>query len=77
MNISLPEPLKRFVDAQVASGSFGTSSEYVRMLIRKEQDREALRKLLLEGAQSGFGVVADDEYFAGLRRKIDAAAAER
>jgi antitoxin ParD1/3/4 len=37
MNISLPQALKSFVDEQVASRGFGTSSEYVRELIRKDQ----------------------------------------
>ena len=36
MNISLPETLKSFVDEQVNSRGFGTSSEYVRALIRKD-----------------------------------------
>jgi antitoxin ParD1/3/4 len=39
MNISLPDTLKSFVDEQVSQGSYGTSSEYVRELIRKDQDR--------------------------------------
>ena len=74
MNISLPEPLKRFVDNQVEGGSYGTSSEYVRTLIRKEQDRESLRKLLLDGANSALGPVADEAYFAALRdRAVDRA----
>jgi antitoxin ParD1/3/4 len=72
MNISLPEPLKQFVDAQVESGSFGTSSEYVRTLIRKEKDIETLRELLLEGARSGSGKLIDDAYFDGLRARIAA-----
>jgi antitoxin ParD1/3/4 len=39
MNISLPETLKTFVDTQVSQRGYGTSSEYVRELIRKDQDR--------------------------------------
>jgi antitoxin ParD1/3/4 len=77
MNISLPDQLKQFVDAQVESGSYGTSSEYVRMLIRREQDIDDLRNKLLAGANSGFGRPVDDEYFAGLFRRIDAIDAER
>ena len=50
MNISLPEALKTFVDEQVSQRGFGTSSEYVRELIRKDQDRMQLRGLLLAGA---------------------------
>ena len=49
MNISLPDELKSFVDEQVSGRGFGTSSEYVRGLIRKDQDRLHLRGLLLEG----------------------------
>lgn len=43
MNISLPDALKTFVDAQVAERGYGISSEYVRELIRKDQDRQHLR----------------------------------
>lgn len=70
MNISLPESLKAFVDAEVDRRGFGTSSEYIRTLIRREQEREALRQLLLEGAASPIDPVANDEFFAGLRTRI-------
>jgi antitoxin ParD1/3/4 len=43
MNISLPEGLKSFVDQQVSTRGYGTSSEYVRELIRKDQDIQELR----------------------------------
>jgi antitoxin ParD1/3/4 len=46
MNISLPDTLKSFVDEQVEKRGYGTSSEYVRELIRKEQDAEHMRALL-------------------------------
>lgn len=70
MNISLPESLKSFVDEQVVSRGFGTSSEYVRELIRKEQDRTRLRNLLLEGASSALTGIADEAYFAALRDDV-------
>jgi antitoxin ParD1/3/4 len=70
MNISLPDSLKSFVDEQVVSRGFGTSSEYVRELIRKEQDRTRLRDLLLEGASSAQTGIADEAYFAALRDDI-------
>ena len=50
MNVSLPEALKDFVEDQVSARGYSTSSEYVRELIRKDQDRQRLRGLLLEGA---------------------------
>ena len=52
MNISLPESLKAFVDGQVSQRGYSSSCEYVRELIRKDQDRQRLRDLLLEGALS-------------------------
>ena len=50
MNISLPDALKSFVDVQVTHRGYGTSSEYVRELIRKDQQAQQLRALLLAGA---------------------------
>ena len=70
MNISLPETLKSFVDEQVVQRGYGTSSEYVRELIRKDHDRQHLRNLLLAGASSAPGVPVDADYFAGLRSRI-------
>ena len=54
MNISLPEPLKDFVDGQIATGRYSSASEYVRELIREDERRKAqerLEGLLLEGLQ--------------------------
>ena len=70
MNISLPDSLKSFVDEQVAGRGYGTSSEYVRELIRADQDRQRLRQLLLDGAASPAGAVADDAYFDSLRDRL-------
>lgn len=70
MNISLPEALRAFVDEQVAEHGYGTSSEYVRSLIRREQDRMHLRNLLLEGARSKPLGTADSGYFDRLRAKM-------
>jgi antitoxin ParD1/3/4 len=67
MNISLPAELKTFVDEQVA-GRYSTSSEYVRELIRREQDRVKVRDLLMEGAASPLAGPADDAYFEELRQ---------
>ena len=70
MNISLPDSLKTFVDEQVDSAGYGTSSEYVRDLIRRDQGRKHLRSLLLDGARSKPSGVADAAYFASLRADI-------
>jgi antitoxin ParD1/3/4 len=39
LNISLPEALKSYIEGQVASGDWGTPSEYVRELIRQDKER--------------------------------------
>ena len=70
MNISLPEALKSFVDRQVRSRGYSSSSEYVRELIRKDQDRQRMRGLLLEGAASPPAVTADAGYFGQLRDRV-------
>jgi len=70
MNISLPEALKEFVDAQVQARGYGTSSEYVRELIRKEQDRQQLRGLLLAGAASAPTQPVDARHFDALRARV-------
>jgi antitoxin ParD1/3/4 len=55
MNISLPEPLKEFVDAQIASGRYSSATEYIGELIREDEKRTAQERLetaLLEGLES-------------------------
>ncbi|HWS75846.1 MAG TPA: type II toxin-antitoxin system ParD family antitoxin [Quisquiliibacterium sp.] len=74
MNISLPDALKSFVDEQVSRRGYGTSSESVRELIRKDQARLQLRKLLLAGAASAPAAPADTSYFEGLRDRVRKAA---
>ena len=58
------------MDSQVNSAGYGTSSEYIRELIRRDQDRLRLRNLLLEGAQSKATGPADTDYFTSLRTGI-------
>jgi len=70
MNVSLPDELRSFVDEQVEGGRYGSTSEYVRELIRRDQDRQRLRALLTAGAASEAGPTADDSYFDRLRDRI-------
>lgn len=56
INISLPDPLRIFVEERVAQGGYSTVSEYFRELVRLDQKRRAeekLEALLLEGLNSG------------------------
>ncbi len=71
VNISLPDALQSYVDQQVAERGFETCSEYIRDLIRKDQDRQQLRELVIEGATSPPAVVADDKFFDQLYQRLD------
>lgn len=57
MNVSLPDPMKDWVEDQVKTGHFSNASDYVRDLIRRDQEyrqqREALIKALVVGEKSG------------------------
>ena len=72
MNVSLPAQMRAFVDQQVGKGRYGSTSEYVRDLIRRDQDRQRLRRTLLDGVESGPGPLVDSGYFATLRERLDA-----
>ncbi len=69
LNITLPPALESFVDEQVAQQGFEDGAEFVRDLIRKEQGRADLRKLLLQGAASELNTPADAAYFSTLRAR--------
>jgi antitoxin ParD1/3/4 len=56
MNISLPDEMKTFVETQAAKEGFGTTSEYLRSVIRdvqKRQAKQALEAKLREALESG------------------------
>jgi antitoxin ParD1/3/4 len=69
MNISLPDELKAFVDEQVARGGYGSTSEYLRDLIRRQRDVETLRQKLMAGLESPVEGEFDTTYFAGLKAR--------
>jgi antitoxin ParD1/3/4 len=67
MNISLPDPLKEFVDGQIAEGRYSSASEYVRELIRADEQRKArqvLEAALLEGLSSAESILSDGDWKA-------------
>ena len=63
LNISLPDPLKTYVEDRVASGDFGTPSEFVRSLIRqdKEQRESRIEKELLDALQTRQIAISPEE----------------
>ncbi len=70
LHITLPDALESFINEQVAHGGYDTGGEYVRDLIRKDQERTRLRDLLLQGAASAPTRAADATYFDGLRQRV-------
>ncbi len=57
MNISLPDPMREWVEHQIASGLYANNSDYVRDLIRKDQLQavklQALQRAITDGLESG------------------------
>jgi antitoxin ParD1/3/4 len=54
MNVSLPDPMREWVDAQVKGGVYANASDYIRDLIRHDQERRArLTAAIVEGLESG------------------------
>ncbi len=73
LNISLPQSLKDYVEGQVESSGYSTPSEYVRELLRQDQQRRAEQKLesmLLEGLNSGDPIEITPEYWENKRRQL-------
>ena len=72
MNISLPDDLKSFVDHRIQSEGYGSSSEYMRELIRRDRDRTQFRQYLLDGVSAKPLGRMDSNYFASLRKTLSA-----
>lgn len=57
MNVSLPDPMKDWVEAQTSDGQYANASDYVRDLIRRDkvaqEKKEILIRALIEGEKSG------------------------
>jgi antitoxin ParD1/3/4 len=73
MNISLPDPLKTWVERQAQSGRYSNASDYVRDLIRRDQERAAghaeLQHLIDEGVASGVSARSMDDLLKAARRQ--------
>jgi len=67
----LSDSLKTFVDEQVSQRGCDTRSEYVCELIRKDQQGQELRGLLLDGASSASAGLADTAHFKRFRRRVE------
>jgi antitoxin ParD1/3/4 len=66
INISLPDQMRLFVEEQVAAGGYSTTSEYIRSLIRQDNERknkEQLDSLLLQGLASGEAIEVTEQWW--------------
>jgi len=73
MNISLPDPMKQYVEEQVTVGDYSSASEYMRELVRADQKRNARERLeqtLLESLLEGEPQEATPEFWATLRSEL-------
>ncbi len=75
MNVSVPDPMKDWCEAQVRQGRYATTSDYVRDLIRRDQDAQsgvrALQDAIDEGLASGLGKRSLDEILLEARARAE------
>jgi len=74
MNLSLPDQMKAWIEAQTRSGQYNNASEYVRELIRRDQrERETLRRLqdaIDEGRASGVSGLTREDILSSARNHL-------
>lgn len=75
MNVSLPDGMKIWVESQSQTGRYSNASDYVRDLIRRDQERTdkivAMQRLVDEGLASGIGTRSKDEIFDAARKRVN------
>jgi antitoxin ParD1/3/4 len=81
MNVSLPQEMKDWVEAQVATGRFANASDFVRDLIRDDMDREAAKdefdRIIEEAEASGISDRTVEEIMDDARARADDAMRQR
>ena len=73
MTISLPDPMRDFIESEVSSGNYGSASELFREMVRERQKaktKERLEALLLEGLESGEPVQVTKQYIEKRREEL-------
>jgi antitoxin ParD1/3/4 len=73
VNISLPDQMKNYIEERVKEGSFSSTSEYFRDLVREDQKRcsqTRLEMLLLEGLESGEPIDVTEDYIKQKRKEL-------
>jgi antitoxin ParD1/3/4 len=78
LNISLPDQMRSFIEAQVSGGLYSSASDYVRALIREDQQRQEQLRLesqLLAALESGKFEEMTPDFFERLREQARQASA--
>jgi antitoxin ParD1/3/4 len=74
MNVSLPDPMKAWVEDQAKGGKYGNASDYIRDLIRKDQERQSkirqFQKLIDDGLESGVSTRTIAELLIEARKRV-------
>jgi antitoxin ParD1/3/4 len=74
MNVSLPDPMKEWVEAQAQTGRYSNASDYVRDLIRRDQERVSklaeLQRLITEGLESGISDRSIGDVLKAARKQV-------
>jgi len=72
MNVSLPDPMKAWVETQVETGHFSNASDYVRDLIRRDQQDQAQREALVQALVTGETSGISSRDIAGIWNDVNA-----
>ncbi|BEV09916.1 type II toxin-antitoxin system ParD family antitoxin [Asticcacaulis sp. DW145] len=76
MSVSLSETMRGFIKSRVSSGDYHNESEYIRDLVRRDQERlnQELRlaKLLEEAEQSGLSDKSLPDIMQAVKQKLKA-----
>ena len=73
LNFSLPVTMRSEVERKIKREAYGSFSEYVRALIRKDLRREAIAQvdaLLLEGERSGKPIPVTKKWLKDLKAEV-------
>ncbi len=79
MTVSLPDPMKDWIETLTRDGEYSSSSDYVRDLVRRDRERrreemtlEELRQLIADARDSGISTRSPDQIFAEARAIVRA-----
>jgi antitoxin ParD1/3/4 len=76
MNVSIPDKLKGWAEQRVAEGRYSSTSDYIRDLVRRDQENEEkvrrLQAAIDEGRASGVSERSIEDIIADNRKRLAA-----